>query len=53
MKRYFVCHDEWANEQGNGNGPLGREGVLEKRSFERSIYKLTTPEMPLAKLPRS
>ena len=48
---YFIGHDEWANER--GNGPLEREGVLEKRSFERLIYKLTTHEKPLAKLPGS
>ena len=44
-ERYFIGHDEWDNER--GNGPLGRGGVLEKRSFERLTYKLTTPEMPL------
>ena len=38
-ERYFIGHDEWANER--GNGALGREGVLEKRSFERLIYKMT------------
>ena len=36
MKRDFTGHDEWANERTVG---------LEKRSFERLIYKLTTPEM--------
>ena len=34
-ERYFIGHDEWANER--GNGPLGRGGVLEKKKRRQSI----------------
>ena len=34
-ERYFIGHDEWANER--DSGPLGRGGVLEKKKRRQSI----------------